>query len=136
MHRKIFTLTFAGAAFFLTGCATVTRGTNDAWVVETTPSGASVKTSNGYFCDATPCAIKMPRKSIFTAEISKPGYRSVTVSVTNRVSGGGGAGMAGNVILGGLIGAGVDASTGAMLDLVPNPAKVVLEPLTAPSAQP
>ena len=35
--------------------------------------------------------------------------------------------MAGNVLLGGLIGAGVDASTGAMNELVPNPLHVVLE---------
>lgn len=35
--------------------------------------------------------------------------------------------MAGNVVFGGLIGAGVDAGTGAMLELVPNPVKVTLE---------
>ena len=35
--------------------------------------------------------------------------------------------MAGNVILGGLIGAGVDASTGAMNELVPNPLHFDLE---------
>ena len=29
--------------------------------------------------------------------------------------------MAGNVIVGGLIGAGVDVASGAMLDLTPNP---------------
>jgi hypothetical protein len=71
--------------------------------------------------------MKMPRKSQFTATITKPGYKPVSVSVTNKVSGGGGAAMAGNVILGGLIGAGVDASSGAMLDLTPNPAIVKLE---------
>ncbi|WP_233145023.1 hypothetical protein [Paracoccus yeei] len=47
--------------------------------------------------------------------------------VTNRVSGGGGAAMAGNVLVGGIIGAGVDAGTGAMLELVPNSVKVQLE---------
>ncbi|MFK7731666.1 MAG: hypothetical protein AB8B48_08615 [Pseudomonadales bacterium] len=36
--------------------------------------------------------------------------------------------MAGNVILGGLIGAGIDAGTGAMKDLTPNPVQISLTP--------
>lgn len=45
--------------------------------------------------------------------------------------------MAGNVLVGGIIGAGVDMGTGAMLDLVPNPINVALEPTgsTPTSAQ-
>ena len=46
----------------------------------------------------------------------------------------GSAGMAGNVILGGLIGAAVDANNGATQDLVPNPLRVTLEAETAPGA--
>jgi len=42
------------------------------------------------------------------------------------VVGAGAAGMAGNVILGGLIGAAVDAGSGAMKDLKPNPVKVTM----------
>ena len=38
----------------------------------------------------------------------------------------GSAGMAGNIVLGGLIGAAVDAGTGAMKDLQPNPVSVKL----------
>lgn len=75
--------------------------------------------------------MKMPRKSEFTAMVTKPGYKPVQVSVTNKVSGGGGAGMAGNILLGGIIGAGVDATTGAMLDLSPNPAIVKMEKIEA-----
>ena len=115
------------AAASLGACATVTRGTNTAWEVQTTPDGARVETSHGMMCESTPCAIKMPRKSNFTAKISKEGYKTATVVVTNKVAGGGGAAMAGNVLVGGIIGAGVDVSTGAMLDLTPNPAVVTLE---------
>lgn len=111
----------------LSGCATITRGTNDVFVVETFPVGASVKTSNGYFCDSTPCSMKMPRKSEFTVTITKGGYKTWTGKVTNKVSGAGGAGMAGNVLVGGIIGAAVDGSNGSMLDLVPNPLVVTLE---------
>lgn len=109
-------------------CATVTRGSSTAWTVNTDPGGAAVKTSNQFACDATPCTFKMPRKSQFSVTITKPGYKTWEGQVTNKVSGAGGAGMAGNVLVGGIIGAGVDVATGAMLDLVPNPLTVKLEP--------
>jgi hypothetical protein len=38
-------------------------------------------------------------------------------------------GFAGNVIIGGVIGMGVDAVSGATLDHYPNPATIVLEPV-------
>lgn len=108
-------------------CATVTRGSSDAWEVTSEPSGAKVETTNGFQCPATPCAIKMPRKSEFTATVTKPGYKPATITVTHKTSGAGAAGVAGNVLVGGIIGLGVDAVTGASQDLVPNPAHVVLE---------
>jgi PEGA domain len=120
-------LILAAAGLALAGCATVTRGTNDTWTVNTTPAGAAVKTSNQHACDATPCTFKMPRKSEFDVTISKAGYKNWTGHVTHHVSGGGSAGMAGNVVLGGIIGAGVDVTSGAMLDLAPNPLNVTLE---------
>lgn len=55
------------AAASLGACATVTRGSKDAWVVNSEPTGAKVETTNGHQCAATPCAIKMSRKSKFTA---------------------------------------------------------------------
>jgi hypothetical protein len=45
------------------------------------------------------------------------------------MSGGGGAGFAGNILAGGLIGMGVDATSGAMNDLMPNPLHVDLLPV-------
>ena len=120
------------AAVVLSGCATITRGNSTAWEVNTNPVGAKVKTTNGFYCDSTPCSLKMPRKSEFTATITKLGYKSLDVKVTNKVSGSGGAGMAGNVLVGGIIGAGVDLATGAMLDLTPNPLTVNLEKDDAP----
>jgi hypothetical protein len=112
-----------------TACATVTRGSSQAWTVETTPGGAQVKTNIGFACDATPCTFKMPRKSEFDVTITKEGYKPYTTHVTHQMSGQGGTAVAGNVIVGGLIGIGVDAATGAGLDLKPNPLKVTLEPV-------
>lgn len=114
-------------AVSVSGCATITRGTNDVLVVNSTPSAAQVKLSDGQSCDGTPCSFKLPRKSELNVVVSKENCRPQQVRVTNKVSGSGGAAMAGNVLVGGLIGAGVDASTGAMLELVPNPVDIQLE---------
>lgn len=122
---KIYILAALGLA--LGGCATITRGTSDTWTVNTTPVGAAVKTTNQFACDSTPCTFKMPRNSEFDVSITKAGYKEWKGHVTHHVAGAGGAGMAGNVLVGGIIGAGVDVASGAMLDLVPNPLSVMLE---------
>ena len=117
----------AVAVLATSACATITRGSSDTWTVQTDPTGAAVRTTNGFACDQTPCSFKMARKSQFGVDISKVGYKPYHGQVTNKVAGAGGAAMAGNVLVGGIIGAGVDVATGAMLDLVPNPLVVKLE---------
>jgi len=111
----------------LSGCATVTRGSKDVLEITTTPAGAQVQTSNGFSCSSTPCAIKMPRRSEFVVDITSPGCKPMDVNVTHKTADGGAAGVAGNVLVGGIIGLGVDAATGASQDLVPNPVEVTLE---------
>ena len=111
----------------LSGCATVTQGTKDVLVIETTPEGAQVQLSSGQSCVSTPCAIEVPRKSGFNVIISKKGCKSRQVNVLAKMSTSGGAAVAGNVLVGGIIGLGVDAATGASKELVPNPVKVKLE---------
>ena len=120
----------ACATFSLGACATVTRGSHQAWTVETTPGGAAAKTNIGFACDATPCTWKMQRKKEFDITITKPGFKPYTTHITNQIGGKGGAALAGNVLVGGIIGIGVDAATGASKDLTPNPLKVTLEPET------
>jgi PEGA domain len=126
----------AVACAALGACATVTRGTSQAWTVDTDPGGAAVKTSAGLSCDETPCTFRMKRKENFTVTITKAGYKTWTGNVTHQTSGGGVATtVAGNAILGGLIGLGVDAASGATQDLKPNPLKVKLEPEAAQVSQ-
>jgi hypothetical protein len=125
--RVLRVLTVAAIAVQAAACATVTRGTKEAFTVETEPSGARVETSLGLTCEATPCTWKIARKSDFDVKITKPGYKTVNTRVTNQVAGAGAAGMAGNVLVGGIIGVGVDAVSGATLELKPNPLKVTLE---------
>lgn len=120
-------LVILGLVALTAGCATITRGTNDALVVNSTPGGAQVKMSDGQTCNATPCTFKVPRKSELNVLVQKDRCQPQQIRVTNRVAGGGGAAMAGNVFVGGLIGVAVDSGSGAMLDLVPNPVNVSLD---------
>jgi hypothetical protein len=121
----------------LSACATITRGTQTDFHIETDPAGASVHTSTGFSCSPTPCTIpKMIRKEAFDATITKDGYKTKIAHVQSLVEGGGAAGAVGNVVVGGVIGIAVDATSGAMDDLVPNPLKVTLEPVDAPPAAP
>ena len=131
-HRTF--LLLAGLVPALSACATITRGTEDTFVVETDPAGARVRTSNGLACASTPCALRMDRDSEFVVTIEKEGFETHTASVSHEVADGGAAGMAGNVLVGGLIGVAVDAGSGAMYDLVPNPLRVTLIPASEPRA--
>ena len=132
MNNKTPKIAFATsfALIFLTGCGTITRGSKDVLIIESEPSGASVTTSVG-LQGTTPATFQLPRKGALVVTIAKEGYETATVNVVPRVAGAGGAAMAGNVVMGGLIGAAVDAGTGAMYDLKPNPVHVVLNKLAS-----
>jgi hypothetical protein len=99
-------------AVYSTGCATVTRGTTEAFIIETEPAGATASLSTGEICK-TPCNILKKRKDEFSVHIEKEGYEPADVQVKSQIVGAGAAGFAGNVVVGGLIGAGVDAFSGA-----------------------
>jgi hypothetical protein len=120
-------------AFALTmaGCATVTRGTTDQITVTSEPPNAQVTTSLSQAC-TTPCTFTVGRKDEFTVKIAAPGYKAQEIPVTTRVANAGVVGMAGNMVVGGVVGVAVDATSGAMLEHVPNPVNAVLEPLAHP----
>jgi hypothetical protein len=115
----------AGAAI-LAGCATVTRGTTNQIQIRSEPSGAQVATSLAHNC-MTPCTINVSRKDEFSITMTLPGYRTEKIEVGTRVAGAGVAGFAGNVIIGGVVGMGVDAVTGSTLEHYPNPVVVTLQ---------
>ena len=137
------TMLLLGAVLAVSACATVTKGTEDTVVFNSTPPGASVafKEVSGRINQAgctTPCTLEINRKFTYSVEMSKEGYETSVQLLEPKLSTDGTAGMAGNVLLGGVIGAAVDASTGAMNDLKPNPMEVTLVPVavaaTAPTA--
>ena len=99
------------------------------------PEGAEVRTSLSQQC-VTPCTLTVQRKDEFSVTFAKPGYQPQTIQVTTRIAGGGAAGFAGNILLGGVIGMGVDAASGASLEHHPNPVIAVLQPVAAPGRPP
>tara|TARA_B110000003_G_C16584540_1_gene509365 strand:+ start:805 stop:1191 length:387 start_codon:yes stop_codon:yes gene_type:complete len=107
-------------------CASITRGTTENFTVNSTPQAATVELSTGQSGE-TPATFKVPRKGTISGTISKSGYKTRNFSVPSSISGAGGTAMAGNIIFGGLIGAAVDAGSGAMHEHTPNPLNVTLE---------
>lgn len=117
----------SSATLALSGCATITSGTNDVLVVDSTPQGAEVTLSNGMSCTSTPCSFTLPRRSDLEVTVTKQGCTTRRANVTHRTAGAGAAGVAGNVLVGGIVGLGVDAATGASQELVPNPLNITLD---------
>jgi hypothetical protein len=161
---RLVTVAALGAALILCGCASVVRGTSEQVQFDSVPAGAQMRSIVKYDCGGpcplgtdrtgnylteeqmktplesgpacvTPCIAQVPRNQELIVTFSKPGYESQTVPLRPVVSGAGAAGMAGNIVLGGVVGAVVDTGTGAAMDHQPNPLKVVLKPLRGGEAK-
>ena len=116
----------------MAGCATVTRGTTNQVQVQSEPPRAQARTSLNHVC-TTPCTLQVPRRTEFSVVFSKPGYQDQIIDVKTQIAGTGAAGFAGNVLVGGVVGMGVDAYTGATLEHVPNPVRAQLVPVARPA---
>lgn len=128
----------AAMACLSCSCATVIRGTSETAQFESTPTGAEVTAEStsedkmGPFNCTTPCELELKRKRTWKVDFELEGYKPASALLKPVVTGGGVASGAGNIIAGGLIGMGIDAGTGANLDLRPNPMIAELVPLDSP----
>jgi hypothetical protein len=120
------------------GCASVTRGTTENISISSTPAGATAEISGLDIPTAcvTPCVVQAKRNADITVTVNKEGYEPQIIPLTREIPGTGAAGFAGNVLLGGVVGMGVDAVTGAALDHKPNPVIVTLQPLVPAQPRP
>ena len=119
------------------GCASISRGTTENISISSTPPGATAELSgldNPTSC-VTPCVVVVKRNADITVTVNKDGYERQVIPLTQEIPGSGAAGFAGNVLIGGLVGMGVDAATGAAQDHKPNPVIVTLNPVE-PAPQP
>ncbi|MGJ8560457.1 MAG: hypothetical protein ACSHX3_09495 [Litorimonas sp.] len=110
-------LAFAAATISLSACSTIVNGSNQMVNVDTgtvsgadcTATGGSNNAINMQF--STPAEVKLPRSSKpVSISCDKIGYRTANQTISGKVEGS----TAGNVVLGGPIGVGVDALTGAI----------------------
>ncbi|TIL73102.1 MAG: translation initiation factor 2 [Mesorhizobium sp.] len=129
---KIHLCAALAATVAMTGCASVVRGTTDKVSINSEPPDSTIRTSLGHSCPSSPCTVEVSRKEGFTAFAEKEGYKPGSLYIGTSMSGKGAAGLAGNILVGGLVGVGVDAMTGATLDHSPNPALITLIPTDAP----
>src|SRR3569623_2358286 len=123
----------------LGGCASVTRGTTENISISSTPSGVEAIVSGMEVPTTctTPCSVVIKRNADISITFQKEGYEPQIVPLSRDIPTSGAAGFAGNLLLGGVIGMGVDAATGAATDHKPNPVIVTMQ-LSAPprSARP
>lgn len=143
---KLFaSLVLALAAAGLAGCATVMEGTGQSIEVSTAPPGAmcSIAREGGTLGEiaSTPGSIRIDKsRNDITVTCSKTGYRTAEITRSPRFQGT----TFGNIILGGVAGAVVDASTGAdyeypgQIDIALAPAgpSIAAIPYATPLARP
>lgn len=104
----------------LSGCASIITGDSEDIAISTTPeSGAKCEVSNSrgkWQVASTPQTITVKRSSsnlvVQCSKNGSTGARSISTSIKSTA--------AGNLLLGGVIGAGVDAATGAAFDYPDN----------------
>lgn len=125
MKKIIFTF-IAGIVFI--GCATIVRGGKEKIHVSSEPAGAEIiikdKYNNQIMSGETPMTLDLDKGhgyfdgAEYLIEIQKPGFKTHSFSITSSVSG---WYMAGNILIGGLIGwLIVDPTSGAMWTLDAN----------------
>ena len=109
--------------FLLNGCAAIFKGSSSNVDFNSDPAGAKVYV-NGHLMGTTPVKLKLESKRTYNIEFKKEGYGSKTYTITNHV----GAGwIILDVLLTGLIGVVVDATTGAWYELDQDNINAILE---------
>ena len=98
----------------LTGCATIMDGSKQKISFSSNPSNAAVAI-DGKNVGLTPLTEDLSTKDIHTVKMVLAGYHPYEMTLTKKTN----SWIWGNIILGGFIGLGVDAITGALYKLTP-----------------
>jgi len=104
----------AGLAPVLSSCATIIDGTKQKVSFSSNPSNAEVIV-DGRMLGRTPLTEDLSKKDIHTVKINLNGYHPYEMTLIKKVN----SWVWGNIVLGGLIGLGVDAITGGLYELSP-----------------
>lgn len=126
----------AAAALLLPACSTVVNGTNQSIAFNTgNVTGADCELTGGSEFAVSenfvsPADVQVPRsKKALQLSCSKAGYETAKKTVNSKVE----ATTGGNLLIGGFIGAGVDAATGALYKY-PETVSLLMQKLTGSPA--
>ena len=123
MKKKITFLLSLSIALFTTSCASIITGTKDKIAFSSTPEGAKVFHKGVEKC-TTPCTAEIPRSlGKQTVTFAKEGFNSKEVKLTKNFN----AVSLVNLLIGGVIGIGIDAATGSLTKYSPKAYTVELE---------
>jgi hypothetical protein len=123
MKNKLSIVLLLGITLSTTSCATIITGTKDKITFNSTPEGAKVLHKGIEKC-TTPCTVPISRglgKQMVTFE--KEGYESKEVKLTKNFN----AVTLVNILIGGIIGIGIDTATGSITKYSPKVYTVELE---------
>ncbi len=130
-NRLLMTAMAAFALTTLPACSTIVNGSNQTINFDSgSVSGANCELTGGSKLSVnetfvTPAEVKVPRsKKALKLKCDKSGYQTLNKTIASKIE----STTAGNLLLGGVIGAGVDAATGAIYKY-PEVVTVVMERL-------
>jgi hypothetical protein len=128
---KAISFIFLGLSLLsLTGCSTVVNGRRQALTVNSNPPGAAFNVDG--VTGVTPGTVNVERaRPNHTVAISKPGYQPTQITVGRKLS----PWLAGNVLVGGLIGLVVDLGTGGAYALQSDQVQATLQPVYGASSE-
>ena len=124
-EKRAAKLVLVGAALCSLGaCSTIIHGSTQDVEFVSEPPGAFVEV-DGKHAGTTPCEVELKRKQTHTATLTHPRYPNDprTFRLEPHFNGA----TLGNLLLGGIIGIGVDAASGANYSLSPDPVIVTWE---------
>ncbi len=132
-HHKLLSVPLLFAAYaLLSGCATIVHlGGSEEINLSSEPAGAKV-VIDGTELGVTPLATKVERKKDHAIVLNKEGFQETQTRVESHIS----WWVAGNVILGGLVGILVDVMSGGGYTIEPDAVAVTLKPVEAIGASP
>jgi hypothetical protein len=127
--RMLSVLTVIACLSALSECATMVNGTTEKIQLSSAPDGAQA-TIDGTQTVTTPTTVELSRDNEHTITFHKDGYQDDTEKLTSSTSGW----IWGNILVGGVVGAVVDAESGAGKKLSSDAVSVSLVPLPAKNA--
>ncbi len=110
------------AASGLGACASIAHGNKQDVAISSVPAGAKVTVDN-LERGTTPVVAKLTRKDVHVVRVEMAGYKPFEATLRHKVDGW----FWGNILIGGLIGIGIDAIDGAMYKLSPDQVSAALE---------